>query len=79
MERARPNARVFINADYDVDGVTSSCILSRVCEALQMRPDVFVPSRFSDSYGVNLERIRASHAAESLSLVICVDCGAASA
>jgi single-stranded-DNA-specific exonuclease len=78
VEKARPNARVFINADYDVDGVTSSCILSRVCEGLKMRPDVFVPSRFSNAYGVNLERIRASHAAEPLDLVLCVDCGAAS-
>ena len=77
-ERARPGGRVFINADYDVDGVTSSCILSRACEGLKMRPDVFVPSRFSDSYGVNLARIRTSHAAERLNLVICVDCGASS-
>jgi single-stranded-DNA-specific exonuclease len=77
-ERAKPGGRVFINADYDVDGVTSSCILSRACEALHMRPEVFVPSRFSDSYGVNLARIRASHAAERLSVVICVDCGASS-
>jgi single-stranded-DNA-specific exonuclease len=77
-KRAKPGGRVFINADYDVDGVTSSCILSRACEALQMRPDVFVPSRFSDSYGVNLARIRASDAAERLNLVICVDCGASS-
>jgi single-stranded-DNA-specific exonuclease len=77
-ERANPGGKVFINADYDVDGVTSACILSRACEALRMRPEVFVPSRFSDSYGVNLGRIRASHAAEGLSLVICVDCGASS-
>jgi single-stranded-DNA-specific exonuclease len=77
-QRAKPGGRVFINADYDVDGVTSACILSRACEALHMRTDVFVPSRFSDSYGVNLARIRASHAAERLSLVICVDCGASS-
>ena len=78
LAQAKPNGRAFINADYDVDGVTSSCILSRVCEGLKMRPEVFVPSRFSNFYGVNLERIRASHAAEPLDLIICVDCGAAS-
>jgi single-stranded DNA-specific DHH superfamily exonuclease len=64
-----------MNAYYHVDGFTSSCILSRACEGLQMRPVVLCRRGLANSYGANLARIRASQAAERFSSVICVDCG----
>lgn len=70
--------RVFINADYDVDGTASAAILHRLFSDLGADVEVFIPSRFHDNYGVNIDKIQQAHAETPIDFLVCVDCGAAS-
>jgi single-stranded-DNA-specific exonuclease len=67
--------RVAIVGDYDVDGITSSALLSRVLRYFGVDPICFVPRRFDEGYGLSrsvLERaLEESHA----DLLIALDCG----
>jgi len=75
-ERLPKGSRVFINSDYDVDGLVSSFILEKIFKALGAQVELFVPNRFSDSYGVNLKRIEKALTENCVNLVVCADCGA---
>ncbi len=65
---------ITVYGDYDADGVSATSILLRGLAALGGRTGFYIPSRFSEGYGLNdaaLERI----AAGGGRLVVCVDCG----
>jgi single-stranded-DNA-specific exonuclease len=62
--------------DYDVDGATSSALLTRFLEAVGQRPRVYIPDRLREGYGPNgpaLRRLRE----EGASVVVTLDCGTA--
>ncbi len=44
---------VFTIGDYDVDGITSSIILSLIYEEMDIPYRVYIPKRMTDGYGVN--------------------------
>jgi len=68
------NVTVF--ADYDVDGGTSSAILTRYFRAWGRELGLYVPDRLTEGYGPSPEAFR--HLKETgADLVITVDCGAA--
>ncbi len=67
--------RICVYGDYDVDGVTATALMLRVLERLGARAGFFIPNRFSDGYGLNLECIRELKASSDPDLVISVDCG----
>lgn len=68
------NVTVF--ADYDVDGGTSSAILTRYFRAWGREIGLYVPDRLTEGYGPSPEAFR--HLKDQGSdLVITVDCGAA--
>lgn len=67
--------RICIYGDYDVDGVTATALLVRVLERLGAKAGFFIPNRFSDGYGLNLECIRELQAAAAPDLLVSVDCG----
>ena len=71
--------RILIFGDYDVDGITSTCFLSRVLESLGGNVERFIPNRQDDGYGLSVESI--THCLERFDpkLVITVDCGTGSA
>ncbi|HYD73649.1 MAG TPA: single-stranded-DNA-specific exonuclease RecJ [Candidatus Binatia bacterium] len=63
-------------ADYDVDGGSSAAQLVRYFRARGRELKIYVPDRMKEGYGPNVlafERLKA----ESVELVITVDCGAA--
>lgn len=65
---------ITIYGDYDADGVTATAILLRGLAALGARAGFYIPSRFTEGYGLNhaaLSRI----AAGGGRLVVTVDCG----
>ena len=69
--------RICIYGDYDADGVTSVCIM--MCFLRHLTDNIFyyIPSRFTDGYGLNknaIERVKA----EGAGLIITVDCGSVS-
>lgn len=65
---------IAIYGDYDVDGVTASAILAQTLQALGAQVKVYIPNRFDEGYGLNIEAIT-DLAAEGVRVLITVDCG----
>jgi single-stranded-DNA-specific exonuclease len=66
---------IAIFGDYDVDGATSTAVLSRFFQAVGTTPILYIPDRQAEGYGPNtaaLLKLKAGGA----SLAITVDCGA---
>ncbi len=66
--------RIIVYGDYDVDGVTSTSILYDFLRGLNARVEYYIPDRFEEGYGLNI------NTAEALcdcnpSLIITVDNG----
>ena len=75
IEDALSNAeKIAVYGDYDVDGVTASALLFEFFQALGNTPRVYIPNRFDEGYGLNLEAINLL-AGEGVKLLITVDCG----
>lgn len=68
--------RVCVFADYDVDGGTSSAILTRYFRAWGRELGLYVPDRLEEGYGPSPEAFRFIKS-QGYDLVITVDCGAA--
>ena len=70
----RNSERITVYGDYDVDGITATALLSGVLKELGGVVDFFIPSRFTDGYGVNSSAIQAI-AEKGTQLIITVDTG----
>ena len=66
---------IVVYGDYDVDGITSVALLTRVLERLGAKASWFIPNRFSDGYGLHLDCIQELKATRNPGLLISVDCG----
>lgn len=67
------NKRMIIYGDYDADGIMGTSILKKGFDYLNYSVDYYIPSRYLDGYGLNLE-----HAKEYINkydVVITVDNG----
>ncbi len=68
---------IAIHGDYDVDGITSTALLSRFLRRLGVETEIFIPDRMTDGYG--LSPCGVSRIIESgCQIVITVDCGISS-
>lgn len=74
LRAVRHGERIRIYGDYDVDGITSTCVLLNVLKSLGADVDYYIPDRLGEGYGLNLEAIEKA-AASGTSLLITVDCG----
>jgi single-stranded-DNA-specific exonuclease len=74
---ARAGRSICVYGDYDVDGVTGSAILLTGLRLLGAQPQLYVPHRLEEGYGLNCDALR-QLAADGVSLVVTVDCGIAS-
>jgi single-stranded-DNA-specific exonuclease len=66
--------KILIYGDYDVDGMTASCLLATYFRSKGADFEIYIPGRMDEGYGVNkcaLDCLRA----RGVSLVITVDCG----
>jgi single-stranded-DNA-specific exonuclease len=66
--------KFYIYSDYDADAVTAATVVYRGLKFLGIECEVYIPDRFSEGYGLNLEafqKIKDSGA----TVVITVDCG----
>ncbi len=70
----RHQQKVVVYGDYDVDGVTATALLSEAFQALGMQVQSYIPNRFEEGYGLNVEALRELKEAGA-QLVISVDCG----
>ncbi|UOO38067.1 single-stranded-DNA-specific exonuclease RecJ [Oscillospiraceae bacterium CM] len=65
---------IAIYGDYDVDGMTSSCLLASFFRAKGVEAEIYIPGRMDEGYGLNAAALDAL-AARGVTLVITVDCG----
>jgi len=70
----RDKELVFIHGDYDVDGICSTTILTRVIRWLGGKATPFIPRRIEDGYDLSNAGVDAALAAGAKVLVTC-DCG----
>jgi single-stranded-DNA-specific exonuclease len=70
--------RIVIFGDYDVDGVTSLALLTEACRAYGCAPEVFLPLRLEEGYGLSRESVDRCIEQHRPQLLIAVDCGTSS-
>ncbi|GMU63073.1 MAG: single-stranded-DNA-specific exonuclease RecJ [Myxococcaceae bacterium] len=70
----RDQDAVTLYGDYDVDGVTSTALLSTVLGQLGLNVRTYIPHRLEEGYGLNLPAIE-KLAAEGTKLLVTLDCG----
>ena len=66
--------RIAVYGDYDADGVTACVTLARGLRAVGADVITYIPNRFTEGYGLNLEALNDLHA-RGARLVITCDCG----
>ncbi len=72
--------KICIYGDYDVDGITSITLMRKILQAYGVDPQVFIPRRSSEGYGLSISGIeRCFSSGPPPSLMIAVDCGTVSA
>ena len=77
LSEAEAGHRICIYGDYDADGVTSICVLSRILSMLTDNFTYYIPSRFDEGYGLNMDAIAEIRRAGT-DLLVTVDCGSVS-
>lgn len=65
---------ITIYGDYDVDGICSTVILQECLQLLGAKVDYYIPDRFKEGYGLNMDAVNRLGAA-GCGLLITVDCG----
>lgn len=66
--------RIAIWGDYDVDGATSSALISQFLQSLGVSPLIYIPDRMKEGYGPNAPALRKLKE-QGAKVVITVDCG----
>ena len=73
--------RIMIYGDYDADGMTATAlmltVLGHLMKGREQDLDYYIPSRFDEGYGLNMDAIKSIHD-RGFGLIITVDCGAVS-
>ena len=77
IDAADSGKHICVFGDYDADGITSTALLSTVLKKLTDKVSCYVPSRFSDGYGLNKEAVSKIRQ-RGADLLITVDCGSTS-
>ena len=70
--------RIVLFGDYDVDGVTSLALLNDMLRAYGVAPELFLPLRMEEGYGLSRESIERCWEQHRPQLLIAVDCGTSS-
>ena len=70
--------RIAIFGDYDVDGVTSMALLAEMLRAYGGVPELFLPLRMEEGYGLSPESVERCIEQHQPQLLIAVDCGTSS-
>jgi len=75
FEARERNEPVVIFGDYDVDGVTSTAILTEVLTTLGWRCSQYLPHRRDEGYGLSQAGVENCLARHPTALLLAVDCG----
>lgn len=75
ITRARQNGeKAAVYGDYDVDGITSGCLLTDYLRSIGLDTTLYIPDRLEEGYGLNMSAIEHLKE-EGVTLIITVDCG----
>ena len=66
--------KIAVFGDYDVDGITSTCLLTSFLRRHGANVVSYIPGRLEEGYGLNPIAIRQLHS-EGVKLIVTVDCG----
>jgi single-stranded-DNA-specific exonuclease len=69
--------KITVYGDYDVDGITSCCMMVRLLRKMGAKVDYYIPSRLDEGYGLNKEAVKKIHGTGA-TLIITVDNGISS-
>jgi len=70
--------RIVLYGDYDVDGVTSLALFTRILRRLGADPHPFLPLRMDEGYGLSPEALSRCIAQHQPQLLLALDCGTCS-
>ncbi len=73
-QACRAGERVAVFGDFDVDGITSTVVLTEGLAALGALPMPYIPDRFSEGYGPNAAAVRELRA-RGATVFVTADCG----
>jgi single-stranded-DNA-specific exonuclease len=79
LEALNRRERIVLFGDYDVDGVTSLALLAGVLRAYGSAPELFLPLRMEEGYGLSPESVERCLAQYQPQLLVAIDCGTSSA
>jgi len=66
--------KMVVYGDFDVDGISGTVLLCQALTELGAQVTPYIPDRFAEGYGLNLEAMH-SIAEEGTKLLVTVDCG----
>ncbi len=72
------NERIVLFGDYDVDGITSLALLAETLRAYGAAPNLFLPLRMEEGYGLSRESVERCFDQHHPQLLIALDCGTSS-
>ena len=73
----RDGERIAVFGDFDVDGITSTCLLTLALRTLGAAADPYIPHRFGEGYGLTKEALERVIEGSKPDLIITVDNGIA--
>jgi single-stranded-DNA-specific exonuclease len=73
-EAIEQKEHIAVFGDYDVDGITATCLLTLFLRSRGAHVTSYIPGRIEEGYGLNETAIRAL-LAEGVQLIVTVDCG----
>ena len=65
---------IAVYGDYDVDGITATCLLTEFLRSQGGRVEHYIPARIEEGYGLNIGAI-AQLKEKGVTLIVTVDCG----
>jgi len=68
------NEKIMVYGDYDVDGISSTCIMYMYLESLGLDVCYYIPDRFEEGYGINKDAVKKAKE-NDINLIITVDTG----
>ena len=70
----RAGERVMVYGDYDVDGTTSTAMMTTFLQSQGLEASFFIPNRFEHGYGISEAGIDVA-VGRGVSLIVALDCG----
>ena len=74
QEGLRRREHICVFGDYDVDGITATCLLTEFLRSKGGHVTSYIPARLEEGYGLNEIAIRTLKA-QGVRLIVTVDCG----